>query len=253
VGTIEISARLRFKVWNVKVAFQHLPCPVTALIRANQRTEIDVISRLFTEESVVRDLGHTYIGLEIRKWIEAKIIKGAIEFYPIHVVELNGDITVTAMMTYAETWSEKRKTSQVDCYFKVDGDKVSFLDITKRKIQDLPRVIENFVFAMNTFNSNAFMQTFLDDALVNDQQNDYRGKSNITEWADRDIIGEKVTMYVTSSHQQYSNLTITANVTGNYDKRGLPDPIELSFYFSVIQNRIAQLIILNNSKDLMIR
>jgi len=37
-----------------------------------------------------------------------------------------------------------------------------------------------------------------------------------------------------------------ANVDGDYDKTGLPDPLPLTFYFSVRGDRIVQLIILRN-------
>jgi hypothetical protein len=43
---------------------------------------------------------------------------------------------------------------------------------------------------------------------------------------------------------------VTANIDGNYDKRGLPDPLVLTFYFSAHGDRIAQLIILRNQCDI---
>ena len=30
----------------------------------------------------------------------------------------------------------------------------------------------------------------------------------------------------------YASFIVTANVDGNYDKRGLPEPLVLAFYFS---------------------
>jgi hypothetical protein len=35
-------------------------------------------------------------------------------------------------------------------------------------------------------------------------------------------------------------------VDGDYDKRGLPDPLVLAFYFSVHREKVVQLIILRN-------
>jgi hypothetical protein len=48
----------------------------------------------------------------------------------------------------------------------------------------------------------------------------------------RDIIGERLTMNVTKAINHYDNVNVTANVYGNYDKRGLPDPLVLAFYFT---------------------
>ena len=48
----------------------------------------------------------------------------------------------------------------------------------------------------------------------------------------------------------YGNFIATANVDGNYDKRGLPDPLVLAFYFGVQSDLIVQLIILRNRHDI---
>ena len=48
----------------------------------------------------------------------------------------------------------------------------------------------------------------------------------------------------------YGNFIVTANVDGNYDKRGLPDPLILAFYFTGNSDLIVQLIILRNRSDI---
>ena len=93
------------------------------------------------------------------------------------------------------------------------------------------------------------MATFAEDALVNDQLRDYWGKQSIREWAKRDIIGERLTMDVTKVVNHYGNFIVTANVDGNYDKRG-PDPLVLAFYFTSQSDLIVQLIILRNQFDI---
>jgi hypothetical protein len=93
------------------------------------------------------------------------------------------------------------------------------------------------------------MATFADDALVNDPLCEYWGKAAIRQWAARDIIGERVTMYVVKAVGHYGNAIVTANVDGDYDKRGLPDPLVLAFYFSVFRDKIVQLIILRNEPE----
>src|SRR6267143_169110 len=93
------------------------------------------------------------------------------------------------------------------------------------------------------------LAAFADDALVNDQLRDYWGKSAIREWAARDIIGERLTMHVVKIMEHYGHFILTANIDGNYDKRGLPDPLALTFYFSAHGDQIVQLIILRNQSD----
>ena len=93
------------------------------------------------------------------------------------------------------------------------------------------------------------MVTFADDALVNDQLRDYWGKAAIKDWAERDIIGERLTIAVTEVVKHYDNLIVTADIDGNFDKRGLPDPLILAFYFTLHNDLIIQLIILRNRHD----
>jgi len=114
----------------------------------------------------------------------------------------------------------------------------------------LPPLLATYVEANNSFDLERLLGTFVEDALVNDQLRDYWGKSAIREWAKRDIIGERLTMNVTKVINHYGNFIVTANVDGNYDKRGLPDPLVLAFYFTTQSDLIVQLIILRNRVDI---
>ncbi|WP_426435500.1 nuclear transport factor 2 family protein [Bradyrhizobium genosp. P] len=114
----------------------------------------------------------------------------------------------------------------------------------------LPPLVAAFVEATNRFDLERLMATFADDALVNDQLRDYWGTAAIRAWAERDIIGEGLTIAVTKVVKHYDNSIITADIDGNFDKRGLPDPLVLAFYFTPHNDRIVQLIILRNRRDI---
>jgi hypothetical protein len=79
---------------------------------------------------------------------------------------------------------------------------------------------------------------------------DYWERPAIREWAKRDIIDERLTMKVTKVINHYGNAIVTANVDGNYDRRGLPDPLVLAFYFTIQSDLIVQLIILRNRPNI---
>ena len=66
----------------------------------------------------------------------------------------------------------------------------------------------------------------------------------------RSIVGERLTMNVVKVINHYGNFIVTANVDGDYDKRGLPDPLVLAFYFTPQSDLIVQLIILRNRFDI---
>jgi hypothetical protein len=104
--------------------------------------------------------------------------------------------------------------------------------------------------ATNSFDLERLVATFADDALVNDQLRDYWGKAAIRRWAERDIIGEGLTIAVTKVVNHYDNFIVTADIDGNFDKRGLPDPLVLAFYFTPHTDLIIQLIILRNRQDI---
>ncbi|HWW29200.1 MAG TPA: nuclear transport factor 2 family protein [Steroidobacteraceae bacterium] len=114
----------------------------------------------------------------------------------------------------------------------------------------LPRPVAAYVAATNAFDLDRLLATFADDALVNDQLRDYWGKAAIREWAERDIIGERLTMNVVGVIEHHGNFIVTANIDGDFDKRGLPEPLVLAFYFTPHDDQIVQLIILRNRFDI---
>ncbi len=111
---------------------------------------------------------------------------------------------------------------------------------------DLPALVSAYVAATNAFDIDAFMATFAEDALVNDHRDEFGGLDAIRSWAQREIIGDRVTMHVTGATCRDNAVAVTAEIDGNFDKTGLPDPLVLTFYFSIGHDRISQLIIVHN-------
>jgi hypothetical protein len=113
----------------------------------------------------------------------------------------------------------------------------------------LSRPVAAYIEATNSFDLEWLLALFANDALVNDQLRDYWGKPAIREWAERDIVSQKLTMDATTVIQHYGNVIVTANVRGKFDMAGLPDPLVYAFYFTPHGDRIVQLIILRNRYD----
>ena len=110
----------------------------------------------------------------------------------------------------------------------------------------LPSAVAAYIQATNDHDSVAFLASFTEDALVNDVQREFWGKAAIGKWAEREIFEAKVTMEVVSAVDHYGDLIVTAKLDGNYDKTGLPDPLILTFYFTLRGDKITMLIILLN-------
>ncbi|MEJ0094957.1 MAG: hypothetical protein WDN46_16480 [Methylocella sp.] len=63
-------------------------------------------------------------------------------------------------------------------------------------ISQLPPAAAAFFFATKLGDLDALVATFVDNAPVNDQLRDNRGKEATTSWAARDVIGERLTLGV---------------------------------------------------------
>ncbi len=110
----------------------------------------------------------------------------------------------------------------------------------------LPRPVAAYFAATNAFDIDALMATFAPDALVNDHRDEFVGGDAIRAWAEREIIGDRVTMEVTEAAQRGNAVAVSAVVRGNFDKTGLPDRVVLTSYFTVSGDRIVQLVIVFN-------
>jgi hypothetical protein len=55
-----------------------------------------------------------------------------------------------------------------------------------------------------------------------------------------------VTTSPASIAEQYGEVIVHAVTDGEYDKTGLPDPLVLTYYFTVRDDRIVRLIIIHN-------
>jgi len=115
-------------------------------------------------------------------------------------------------------------------------------DITK----SLPRVISDHVAAHNNHDPDAMMATFAPDALVNDARREFVGCDAIRAWADKEIFGDNVTMQVERAFDQHGDIIVHARVDGDFDKSKLPDPVILTYYFSLRHGLISKVIILLN-------
>jgi len=111
----------------------------------------------------------------------------------------------------------------------------------------LPRAVIAHLAAYSAHDPEAMIATLAPDALVNDNRREFLGHAAIRAWADKEIFGDNVTAKVERALDQYGDIIVHARVDGDYDKTGLPDPLVLTFYFSLRNEVITQLIITLNT------
>jgi hypothetical protein len=114
------------------------------------------------------------------------------------------------------------------------------------KISSKP--VAGYVAATNAFDGDATMALFTDDAIVNDIQREFVGQAAIRAWTDREIVGVKVTLEPAQARVHYGDEIVTFKIDGQFDKTGLPDPLLLTYYFSLHDDKICRLIILRNKQ-----
>ncbi len=108
----------------------------------------------------------------------------------------------------------------------------------------LPEPIAAFVSAVNARDVAAVVDSFAARALVNDELREHWGRQAITEWASRQIVGLGLSIDVRRVAHNGDHTVVTGNVDGSFDKRGLPNPLVVTFYFSSSGGKIVQLLIL---------
>jgi hypothetical protein len=111
----------------------------------------------------------------------------------------------------------------------------------------LPQVIKDHITAHNTADPELLMATFAPDALLNDNRREFLRHEAIHKWAAKEIFGDKVTLDPQAAYEHHGNIIVRCNVDGTFDKSKLPDPVVLTYYFSLSGEKITQLIVILNS------
>lgn len=113
----------------------------------------------------------------------------------------------------------------------------------------LPEPVAAFIAAVNGGDLAALVGSFAAGALVNDQLREYWGTAAIAAWAARDVIGQRLAMRVRGAVSNHAQTVVEAEVEGDFDRRGLPEPLVVTFYFSRHEDRLVQLVILRNERE----
>ena len=105
----------------------------------------------------------------------------------------------------------------------------------------MPHAIAAFIEATNTHNTDEFLATLTDNAVITDEGQEYRGIAAIKTWSDEKYVGAKVTLDVVKVTNNGDKTIVTVKVDGNFDKTGLSDPFLMDFHFSTDTRQIAAL------------
>ena len=110
----------------------------------------------------------------------------------------------------------------------------------------LPPVVADYLAAVNAFNLDGVVAAFAPDAYVNDARREISGIDAIRRWAEKEMIGDHVTMEPLEVVDHYGETIVRSRYDGTYDKTNLPDELIMSDYFSVRDGKIVSLAVIRN-------
>lgn len=100
--------------------------------------------------------------------------------------------------------------------------------------------------AVDDFLKNPAIEAFAPGALVHDNGREFRGAAAIGRWIDEEITSARVTTTVREREVLHGVEVVTTEVDGDFDKTGLPDPLLLTYYVTLADDRIGTLVVVRN-------
>ena len=109
-----------------------------------------------------------------------------------------------------------------------------------------PPVVATYLAGVNSFDLEAIVATFASDAYVNDARREIKGIDAIRRWAEKEMVGDHVTMEPIEVVDHYGDTIVRSRYDGTYDKTNLPEELIMTSYFGVRDNKIVSLAIIFN-------
>jgi ketosteroid isomerase-like protein len=110
----------------------------------------------------------------------------------------------------------------------------------------LPPVVADYLAAVNAFNLDGMVAVFAPDAYVNDARREISGIDAIRRWAEKEMVGDHVTMEPLEVIDHYGETIVRSRYDGTYDKTSLPAELIMSDYFTIRDGKIVSLKVIRN-------
>jgi predicted transcriptional regulator len=103
------------------------------------------------------------------------------------------------------------------------------------------------IAAVNSFDIDAVMATFAENALVNDVHREFWGREHIRAWIAKEMVGDHITLEPVEAVNNAGMQAVRCKFDGDYDKTNLPDPLIMTNYFRVDDGKIVTLFVIKNT------
>jgi len=227
----------------------NIPRAIDVFITSLAHRDLARMQSLLTSDACLEHEGKLYHGAVVATWGATFFAGQSLLIQAIRIAVDGANAAVGVLVHVNAGAGRDAAVLQMDWHIELSGPLIARIVIGAAAPLQLPAPVSAFMGAMNHADLEGMVAPFAAGALVNDQLQDYWGEAAIRAWAVSDLIGDHVTMAVVKVVELHGNVIVTAHVDGNFDKRGLPEPLVLNLYFSLHQGQIAQLIILHNLTD----
>ena len=104
---------------------------------------------------------------------------------------------------------------------------------------NLPPIIQKYIDASNAHDVESILACFADDAIVRDENETRRGKSEIERWLTTTIEKYNFQFKPLSSQERDNETVVTVEISGTFPG----SPISLDYHFAIASSKIASLTI----------
>lgn len=101
--------------------------------------------------------------------------------------------------------------------------------------------IKSAIEAANHHDSILFLSHFAETAVITDEGHEYLGSAAIKKWSDEKLFGANVTFNIIDIRWSGDTSVVTAEVDGDFDKTGLPNPFVMALHFVTSDSKIIHL------------
>jgi ketosteroid isomerase-like protein len=103
----------------------------------------------------------------------------------------------------------------------------------------LPHPIKNYIDASNAHNVKSILACFTDDAVVCDENETHRGKTDVERWLKTTIEKYKFQFKPLRAEDRDDETIVTVQISGTFPG----SPIALDYHFTIADDKIVSLII----------
>jgi hypothetical protein len=227
---------------ELQVALSRISPPVRRFLEAAGKGDSETLLSVCAPRAIVDDEDGE-AAMPVAEWCERLFSTTPLFVRPLHAVARSDGVVVGVMVSgrYAGT---RTACLELDWTFIERGGQINAVKIRRRPTHVLPAVVASTIQAVNLGDMAGLLRTVGVDGLVVDQGRCHWGIDAIRKWAQTDVVDERLTLLVMRAHEHHGATIVVAYVDGDFDRRGLPDPLILACYFRLKEERVIELIIM---------